>query len=125
MRAFALLICDIPLPSDAACAGAHSPEATVANCSTYAIFLPKNAFFSKKICVCAIFVVPLHPLSEKNAYFGTLPERLGIGLQNRGRRFESARYLLEKSRSVEWLFLLDALQADGRLRLLDIGRPLG
>ncbi len=24
---------------------------------------------------------------------GTLPERLGIGLQNRGRRFESARYL--------------------------------
>ena len=25
--------------------------------------------------------------------FGTLPERLGIGLQNRGRRFESARYL--------------------------------
>ena len=88
-------------------------------------FLPKNAFFSKKICVCAIFVVPLHPLSEKDAYFGTLPERLGIGLQNRGRRFESARYLLEKSRSVEWLFLLDALQADGRLRLLDIGRPLG
>ena len=25
--------------------------------------------------------------------YGTLPERLGIGLQNRGRRFESARYL--------------------------------
>ena len=28
-----------------------------------------------------------------NRKFGTLPERLGIGLQNRGRRFESARYL--------------------------------
>ena len=37
--------------------------------------------------------LPLHPLSEKDASFGTLPERLGIGLQNRGRRFESARYL--------------------------------
>ena len=33
-------------------------------------------------------------LSTDN-YFGTLPERLGIGLQNRGRRFESARYLKE------------------------------
>ena len=28
--------------------------------------------------------------------YGTLPERLGIGLQNRGRRFESARYLKEE-----------------------------
>ena len=37
--------------------------------------------------------LPLHPLSEKDARFGTVPERLGIGLQNRGRRFESARYL--------------------------------
>ena len=104
LRAFALSLCDTPLPSDAACASAHSPEATVANCSPYATFLPKNAFFSKKICVCAIFVVPLHPLSEKDASFGTLPERLGIGLQNRGRRFESARYLQKPLVKAAFLF---------------------
>ena len=68
-------------------------------------FLCKNTFFFKKICVCAFFVVPLHPLFEKNACFGTLPERLGIGLQNRGRRFESARYL-QRSRLKERLFLV-------------------
>ena len=30
-----------------------------AKCSTYALFLYKNAFFSKNICVCPFFVVPL------------------------------------------------------------------
>ena len=35
-----------------------------AKCSTYALFLYKNAFFPKKICVCAFFVVPLQPISE-------------------------------------------------------------
>ena len=34
-----------------------------------------------------------HYLCSRFENFGTLPERLGIGLQNRGRRFESARYL--------------------------------
>ncbi len=33
---------------------------------------------------------PSDPSTKRD---GTLPERLGIGLQNRGRRFESARYL--------------------------------
>ena len=42
---------------------ANSPEATVAKCSPYALFLYKNTFFPKKICVCAFFVVPLQPLS--------------------------------------------------------------
>ena len=59
-------ISDTVVPSDAACAEAHSPEVTVVNCSPYAIFLPKNAFFSKKICVCAIFVVPLHRISIRS-----------------------------------------------------------
>ncbi len=45
---FALSISDTIVPSDAACAEAHSPEATVANCSPYAIFLPKMHFFLKK-----------------------------------------------------------------------------
>ena len=44
-------------------------------------------FFRKTTC-----------MNEKSCIFaaakqGTLPERLGTGLQNRGRRFESARYL--------------------------------
>ena len=69
MRAFALSICDIPLPSDAACAGAHSPEATVANCSTYAIFCPKMHFFLKKFAyvqfllyLCTRFLKRMHIL---------------------------------------------------------------
>ena len=36
---------------------------------------------------------------------GTLTERLGIGLQNRVRRFESARYLQARNRSVRPVFL--------------------
>ena len=36
---------------------------------------------------------------------GTLPERLGIGLQNRGRRFESARYLKKEPLNRVALFL--------------------
>ena len=41
-------ISDTVVPSDAACAEAHSPEATVANCSPYAIFCQKMHFFLKK-----------------------------------------------------------------------------
>ena len=37
-------------------------------CSKYALFLSKNAFFSKKICVFAFFVVPLQPLSKKKHF---------------------------------------------------------
>ena len=46
----------------------HSPEATFVKCSKYALFLSKNAFFSKKICVFAFFVVPLQPLSKKKHF---------------------------------------------------------
>ena len=41
----------------------NSPEATFAKCSKYALFLYKNTFFSKNICVFAFFVVPLQPIS--------------------------------------------------------------
>ena len=44
----------------------HSPEATFVKCSPCALFLSKNAFFSKKICTCAFFVVPLQALSKKS-----------------------------------------------------------
>ena len=47
------------------------------------------AFFVQNIWSCQKKAVPLQPIWKN----GTLPERLGIGLQNRGRRFESARYL--------------------------------
>ena len=36
------------------------------NCP-HTLFYTKIAFFSKKICVYAFFVVPLHPLSKKQA----------------------------------------------------------
>ena len=68
--AYALTISNTVVPSDAALTfllgakKANSTEATVAKCSTYALFLYKNAFFPKKICVCAFFVVPLQPISE-------------------------------------------------------------
>ena len=39
----------------------------------------------------------MQPNCKRECKFGTLPERLGIGLQNRGRRFESARYLQEEA----------------------------
>ena len=73
----------------------------------------------------------MQSLSEKNAYFGTLPERLGIGLQNRGRRFESARYLKERAAQESGSFCLTyhihpSLKGWGRwFVVLDIGRPLG
>ena len=38
---------------------------------------------------------------------GTLTERLGIGLQNRVRRFESARYLLKKIGPKGSIFFLE------------------
>ena len=60
---------------------ANSPEATVAKCSTYALFLYKNAFFPKKICVCAFFVVPLQPISEltrSNGPDGGIGRRAGL-----------------------------------------------
>ncbi len=44
----------------------------------------------KKQYLCSRFLKRTHII-------GTLPERLGIGLQNRGRRFESARYLQERA----------------------------
>ena len=43
----------------------NSPEATFAKCCKYTLFLYKNTFFSKNICVFAFFVVPLHPISLK------------------------------------------------------------
>ena len=50
-----------------------------------------------------IFAKTLHV--QKKSYLcsrkkGTLPEWLGIGLQNRGRRFESARYLKKRKPAV-------------------------
>ena len=44
----------------------------------------------KKQYLCSRFLKRTHII-------GTLPERLGIGLQNRGRRFESARYLQKRA----------------------------
>ncbi len=44
----------------------HSPEATFVKCSPCALFSYKNTFFSKKICTCAFFVVPLQALSKKS-----------------------------------------------------------
>ena len=41
--------------------------------------------------------------------FGTLPERLGIGLQNRGRRFESARYLKEAAGKSGFFCLINSV----------------
>ena len=57
-------------------------------------------FFAKKhknIWSIQKKAVPLQPNCKKECKFGTLPERLGIGLQNRGRRFESARYLRRRA----------------------------
>ena len=78
------------------------------------VFAGKNIQYDAIIMgyyeIICFFSAKYFVMSKKSITFaadfgnGTLPERLGIGLQNRGRRFESARYLLEKSRSVEWLF---------------------
>ena len=43
---------------------------------------------------------------------GTLPEWLGTGLQNRGQRFESARYLKSKSRQNRRLLCMHTMQKD-------------
>ncbi len=44
----------------------NSPEVTFAKCCKYALFYYKNAFFHKKICIFAFFVVPLHSLLKKS-----------------------------------------------------------
>ena len=52
-----------------------------AQCSTYVLFLYKNTFFPKKICVCAFFVVPLQPISEltrSNGPDGGIGRRAGL-----------------------------------------------
>ena len=67
---FVLTLSELVVPSDAACydnsyltmferIAYHSPEVTFAKCCKYALFLYKNTFFPKKICVFAFFVVPL------------------------------------------------------------------
>lgn len=56
----------------------------------FALFSAKYHFYTRKICRCQNFVVPLHPLSKCGRDNGRLPEWLGTGLQNRGQRFESA-----------------------------------
>ena len=48
---------------------------------------------------------------------GTLPERLGIGLQNRGRRFESARYLRERAAQESGSFFYFALNPSSKGRV--------
>ena len=55
----------------------NSPEATFAKCSKYALFLYKNTFFSKNICVFAFFVVPLHPIFAHSGEKGAIVYRLG------------------------------------------------
>ncbi len=51
-----------------------------------------------------IIDVPLQPHLREMPTYGTLPEWLGTGLQNRGQRFESARYL--QNRAVKRRLLL-------------------
>ena len=60
-------------------------------------FLKIFGQFKKKQYLCTAF-------RFYECKFGTLPERLGIGLQNRGRRFESARYLQEAANKAASLF---------------------
>ena len=55
----------------------NSPEATVAKCSKYAIFLYKNTFFPQKICIFAFFVVPLQPIFAHRGEKGAIVYRLG------------------------------------------------
>ena len=49
-----------------------------AKCSPYALFLYKNTFFPKKICVCAFFVVPLQPISKESSPDGGIGRRAGL-----------------------------------------------
>ena len=44
------------------------PKLRSLNAAHVHFFLSKNAFFSKKICTCAFFVVPLQPLSKKKHF---------------------------------------------------------
>ena len=81
----------------------NSPEATVAKCCKYALFLYKNAFFPKKICIFAFFVVPLHPLSKSNGPLAQLNRvpHYGCG----GCRFESCTDHKQKKKSRKNSFL--------------------
>ena len=81
----------------------NSPEATVAKCCKYALFLYKNAFFPKKICIFAFFVVPLHPLSKSNGPLAQLNRvpHYGCG----GCRFESCTDHKEDKDRTESLLL--------------------
>ena len=74
-----------------------------AKCSTYALFLYKNAFFPKKICIFAFFVVPLHPLSKSNGPLAQLNRvpHYGCG----GCRFESCTEHKENKDRTESLLL--------------------
>ena|GEM_PF-1909116 len=42
------------------------------------IFFYKNAFFLKKICVFAFFVVPLQPISKETSPDGGIGRRAGL-----------------------------------------------
>ena len=48
-------------------------------------------------CTFQKLALILQPHLGKTNEVGTLPEWLGTGLQNRGQRFESARYLRERA----------------------------
>lgn len=50
----------------------------------------------QKIWWNKIFILPLHRIKQQ----GALSERLGIGLQNRSRQFDSARHLYKKAISL-------------------------
>ena len=69
---YALAFSDTFVPSMTPPTSGSLLEATVAKCSLYTLFLPKNikkthffAFFFKNICVYGFFVVPLHSLSKR------------------------------------------------------------
>ena len=63
-----LCIASFPQSGDSSDATLEVPFKALlhAKCSKYALFLYKNAFFPKKICVFAFFVVPLQPLSKRS-----------------------------------------------------------
>ena len=88
------------------------------------VFAGKNIQYDAIIMgyyeIICFFSAKYFVMSKKSITFaadfgnGTLPERLGIGLQNRGRRFESARYLRKRAAQESGSFLLDARWANGR-----------
>ena len=67
-------VCDVTLKTTFF---SNSPEATSAKCCKYTLFLYKNTFFSKNICVFAFFVVPLHPIFAHSGGKGAIVYRLG------------------------------------------------